>query len=1119
MWKQVQNTWDKGLVSDINEIGTPSNVLTDCLNGTLLTYNGNEQSLQNDMGNYALKNGKLDSGYTPVGTASYGDILYIVSYNPMTNKVQIGSFPSPAETISANGEKEEELKSILNKVSSGKYLDLMQEQEMKVFYNSEQGDLKIYPGDEYALESIDEGQKYESLKFYIIDDDKNLHDISNDIIIDGESHCVTWRVPGYLAARWELPIIDSFTIRPKSIKPSTNNTYIADINYQIESSSDLIEKANKERDLYVNTNGTLLQSNNDVDRYESLTYHNIHGQSTLNANVADNTLTISAKPIIKWDKYSIEYDQFLSNLVIDLNNKFNKENTHIASEYYTYSINGNVATLNFNIDNPVVSNGDITLKIYALPIKEAAENKNYLISPNWVEVSKGNVYDGVGQQIIEIFLPKEENIYLLRFDLSDDVIEPVSTYKVIICSEIMNQFSRSEYDFFDEIPMDTWLSKLNDVTIDISDFKYETATNTNVIYDTEQSLADNLFYTIDSQSGVSAFFPEGSEHLTNVDVFKKGYYFDLTNCSFNLNCKQKYLYNFCEVSFSSDSKLTIEDAIYNDKPWELSLQSVANTEQTYTFDKLTVPAYVQVNWTNDNSVDASAINGEGVCDINSNPGLWLFVDMYGTTLDGDKTEFTVHPKVVNVCPLISGKKNEYNYYYMDVISPLMEQSARYKTAKGSIYIDINRTPIANVLRDAFITYNICAIPTVFAIRPSNNKPMYITTNYYESYFQVGAEAEAYVPGIMFLNEKGPVFIPYNSFNNINSDNGARDCIHHEGVDESNPWFDLSDNHINEVFAKYKKVKKQYDAWTAAAAISAFIPAVALMNPLTRLALSLYCWKKRVNRDYEVNWAFTGIRANIFDNIVSFMNNIVVNTKNISDLTEGYFLNKTAFSEIHNKPTFTMNVVSTATQIKVGDVDVLEFNPTNISVAKIDNFNNPILLQTNTNINVNIDINDLEPLIEFKSNEWPYRKSENDSEFEDLTDLQNRLDSINYCAQQQADSWKGSVFYKNVLSGHSIGFYPKDEKKSSKINSFVNIYLNGDFTTQQLELPINRIKVSGEIGQTHWVTCPQSTDLEDLQAGDLEVLEKKVAPLLKIYYGDTFVQISEYIDNEADNQET
>lgn len=49
--QETTSTFQEGLVMDFNPLVTPNNVLTSCLNGTLLTFNGNENVLQNDMGN------------------------------------------------------------------------------------------------------------------------------------------------------------------------------------------------------------------------------------------------------------------------------------------------------------------------------------------------------------------------------------------------------------------------------------------------------------------------------------------------------------------------------------------------------------------------------------------------------------------------------------------------------------------------------------------------------------------------------------------------------------------------------------------------------------------------------------------------------------------------------------------------------------------------------------------------------------------------------------------------------------------------------------------------------------------------------------------------------------
>ena len=89
------NSFTGGINTDLHPMLQPNDTLTDCLNGTLITYNGNENMLQNDMGNYELKHAQLPEGYIPMGMREHQGILYIASWNPFTKKAQIGSYPSP----------------------------------------------------------------------------------------------------------------------------------------------------------------------------------------------------------------------------------------------------------------------------------------------------------------------------------------------------------------------------------------------------------------------------------------------------------------------------------------------------------------------------------------------------------------------------------------------------------------------------------------------------------------------------------------------------------------------------------------------------------------------------------------------------------------------------------------------------------------------------------------------------------------------------------------------------------------------------------------------------------------------------------------------------------------
>lgn len=83
MKQESINSFNGGLNTDLNPLTTPNNVLTDALNATFLTFNGDELSLQNDAGNTTIDyNGSpvtLSNGFYPIGIKEYGGVLYIVS--------------------------------------------------------------------------------------------------------------------------------------------------------------------------------------------------------------------------------------------------------------------------------------------------------------------------------------------------------------------------------------------------------------------------------------------------------------------------------------------------------------------------------------------------------------------------------------------------------------------------------------------------------------------------------------------------------------------------------------------------------------------------------------------------------------------------------------------------------------------------------------------------------------------------------------------------------------------------------------------------------------------------------------------------------------------------------
>lgn len=210
---ETSNQFKDGLIMDVHPLQTPNTALTDCLNGTFITYNGNEHVLQNDMGNFKLNKCKLKENYMPIGTVSYGDILYIASYNPIEKTFELGSYPSPLFWGAADDERKKTLTSVIEEYKNwlDKNQNNLENQEEKntarfnwlnlsghaqniIFDDSA---FKLCPGDKYVLK--EEGEydyRMESTNYYILDENHVKHQIfpqkGNDPV------AVDWETPGYL---------------------------------------------------------------------------------------------------------------------------------------------------------------------------------------------------------------------------------------------------------------------------------------------------------------------------------------------------------------------------------------------------------------------------------------------------------------------------------------------------------------------------------------------------------------------------------------------------------------------------------------------------------------------------------------------------------------------------------------------------------------------------------------------------------------------------------------------------------------------------------------------------------------------------------------------------------
>ena len=180
--EQTVNTFENGIIMDLEPLKVPKSSLTNALNATLLTFNDNENSLQCDMGNGRVETAYLPSGYVPIGTTSLGGIIYIVSYNPIDKKCQIGSFPSPERNITSNELGESGL-SLYNGLFVDNNGDII-----RTLYKGLLCNFTLNPGDKFLVQGSykekaegdkDKGDKdkdeYEHISYYV-DKQSNINE-------------------------------------------------------------------------------------------------------------------------------------------------------------------------------------------------------------------------------------------------------------------------------------------------------------------------------------------------------------------------------------------------------------------------------------------------------------------------------------------------------------------------------------------------------------------------------------------------------------------------------------------------------------------------------------------------------------------------------------------------------------------------------------------------------------------------------------------------------------------------------------------------------------------------------------------------------------------------------
>ena len=384
----AKSTFGDGLLMDFAPDNTQTTCLTHALNATLLTMNGNELSLQNDMGNGRVETAYLPEGYISVGTCEFGDIIYIVSYNPITNKSQIGCFPSPERNISSkelSGIKTTfNLEEEFTKLTEFSFRETISNSVKKVIYDN-----KLNPGDKFIVHSGD-----------IHDNISRISDYGNKSHIIGafpkqfKINVVAIEDSGkinYLNS--DLKWYDDFYINQES----TSNSNKPDIDsyrnilssgysvFQSKVSGKLAILIELERIQTFNSTYEVLKNKNITKTIESTTVNCQQYDIYINFNWKTNNLDVNPKSIVIYDFKWVS----------------NSGNDKKAGQYY-------VTGAAKKAELPITS-GYIELEITG---QANTENYSKFLKSNYQEVS--NQYKGHPKitQSVQNGIPEEGKYYL-----------------------------------------------------------------------------------------------------------------------------------------------------------------------------------------------------------------------------------------------------------------------------------------------------------------------------------------------------------------------------------------------------------------------------------------------------------------------------------------------------------------------------------------------------------------------------------------------------------------------------------------------------------------------------------------------------------------------------------
>lgn len=473
----AKNHFTDGLVMDLSPESTPNNCLTNALNATYVTINGNELQLQNDMGN-AKFGAYLPQGYVPLGTTQLGGVIYTIIYNPSNNKTQIGSFPSPQITFDAEKNIDStsfDLSYFENNLQYKKVYDdfILQPGDKFIFYfPTDLSDLTTYLYNEQLFNtstiSLQDATAMTSfIKFAIgtisqegkliyLNNLRNLY-LEKDSITDQDYNVYNSTISGNLAIILTKVFCEntSLQVLVTLVQP---NIYKIQFIYTLKSDDKFIPNVVKgslgHTDLSFQYNDSNLDAKTKWTHNDArTTYQVTHSRSFAKALYGDSvTLKLAAYKQINDLNIRLSYD---TTQTIDLT-KIGTGTVQLTK--YKYSIDSNGVTISFSY-NAFLNQNEALDKI-AVSLYESNNN-----TPIYTTSFSGTTVNSPIVSIPYSGAFQANRLYIVKFSFNfkNEGLESTNTHNEAVTRWLItenNIFSDTQEDYHDSATIKYWVKSV-----------------------------------------------------------------------------------------------------------------------------------------------------------------------------------------------------------------------------------------------------------------------------------------------------------------------------------------------------------------------------------------------------------------------------------------------------------------------------------------------------------------------------------------------------------------------------------------------------------------------------------------------------------------------------------